>query len=960
MVFPATPLPVKNELLLNGVWTDVTSYTRGPDGLGGVTITRGYSGEQASLSPGTCAFTLDNTDNRFSNRNPTSPYYRLLGRNTQFRNSIDTGVVSARYLDASVGRAYDGATIWTADKGSLDIVGDIDIQTDLEAEDWRGRRGLVFASKYLISGNQRSWSFNCDPDGYLTFVWSIDGTSTAGSLLSARCPTPINPAGRISLRVQMDVNNGSGGWTCSFYQASAIAGPYTLIDFATGTGTTSIFSSSARIEIGTVNNAAGWNGTFGVGLGDADPFVGKIYRVAIRNGIGGTVVADMNPGAQAAGATTWVDTAGTPNTWTTVASAFLSSGDYRFWGELPSLPRQADTTVTDLTVPTMAVDIISRLTQGNSNLPLRSPVFLNLSQYPWDGYWPMEDGFSAASAAAYVGLPGRIVAADFETQQSDFLGSAGALSFSDDTGYASGTCAASSGTPTVQTNLFYFKFNSPPSTSTSVTFMNWYLQGGTAYRATFACNNTSYTISITDVYGNSLASVASVFGGVLPGSWVAMRLKFSNSGSTITWEWAWYQVGTGVPVGTSGTFTGTMARSKSWISWPYTGKTGLAIAHVCMGETDLSFTGSDFLNSTNAYDGEQWDVRARRLAALQGVPFFLRGVQLRDNSTFMVKEMGAQPLLAIVPLLQQCAQVAGGDLYAPRDKFGLSIASWEIEINRTAGAQPQFDYSLNHLAGTISPDPDDFLIENDVTLSQPDGQQFRYAKTTGSLNTQDPQANLDAVGDYPVVDAVATTNSDDLELFTRRRVLFGTWDEDRYPQVELDLTRAPFVASPALTSAAAWLDLTRAFSIVNPGAWLAVNQIDLRVAGYTETLGQYQRTLAFNTRPYGPWKTGIWGSSAFTTSSLWGAESTYLKTGVSSTATSITIETPDVYEVWLPFAGNFQIEIAGERMTVTAVAARTGTGPYDYVLTVTRSVNGVVKSLNSNEPVTVVNQGRWT
>src|SRR3954471_7869310 len=99
MAFPRDPLPIKQELLINGVWTDITSSTRNSDN---VNITRGFSSEQANLSSSQATFTLNNRDGKFSNRNPTSPYYRQIGRNTQYRVSVTELTNFIHFRDYSV------------------------------------------------------------------------------------------------------------------------------------------------------------------------------------------------------------------------------------------------------------------------------------------------------------------------------------------------------------------------------------------------------------------------------------------------------------------------------------------------------------------------------------------------------------------------------------------------------------------------------------------------------------------------------------------------------------------------------------------------------------------------------------------------------------------------------------------------------------------------------------------
>jgi hypothetical protein len=956
MSFPATPLPIVQQLLIDGTWTDITSDTRAANQI---TITRGYSGEQFSLSAGNAQFTLNNRDGKYTNRNPTSPYYRQLGRNTQYRTGVDTGVVSARFLDAlDLGtNAYDGSVIWTADKAGLDIVGDIDVAVDVDPIDWRGRKGHIFASKYLIAGNQRSWVFLVDPFGYLNFIWSTDGTAAAR--LFAICPTPVNPTGRVQYRVQLDVNNGAGGWTATFYvgDGTGINGTYTSIGTVSGTGTTSIFSSSARVEVGDANNAAGWAATFTSGT-DADPFVGKFYGCQIRNSLGGTIVATMRADSRTAGDTTWTDSV--PNTWTVEGSTYLESIDFRFWGEVPSLPNRWDISGSDIYIPIRAADIVQRLTSGNNSKPLKSPVFRNLSQFAWDGYWPMEQAAGASLVSAYVGHSNGKVSADFTGQPTTFPGSAGALTFSADNGFASGIANSSSGTPATTTFLVYFKFNTAPPSATLCPIIQFYPLGGTAGRITFYANNAGYQMIIIAPDGTALAtSNPGGYGGAgyAPTIWTAMRVKLSSSGGTINYEWAWYQVNGLSPIGLSGSYSGTMGRPYAWRTESFTGKSGLNLAHAAMGSFDFDFTSAAFIDSTNAFDGEQWDVRARRLAGEQGQQVFLEGAQDLHGASAFVHTMGPQSLSPFVALLQECADVAGGILYAPRDKLGLTIRSWEQMANQSG---PQLDYAQNHLSGALEPEPDDFLLENDVTLTSPDGSSFRYVKMTGSLNVNDPATDPDGVGTYDVAGTINLSDPTDLPQFTMRRVSFGTIDEARFPQVQVQMERAPFLASATLTAFCRRMDLGRAFSIINPPAWLPPGSIDLMVSGYVEILGGQTNTLTWNTRPQKAWRSGIWASTARPSTSLWGAKATTLKTTVTSTATSLTFTTADGREKWSTTAEPYDVEIAGERITVTSMAARTGTGPYDQIATVTRSVNGVVKALAATEPVTLVNAGRWS
>lgn len=79
------------ELLIDGIWTNITSRAMTRGGNGNVSISRGQSGEGASTGPASCRMELNNRDGLFSTRNPTSPYYGKLSRNQPLRVSVPSG-----------------------------------------------------------------------------------------------------------------------------------------------------------------------------------------------------------------------------------------------------------------------------------------------------------------------------------------------------------------------------------------------------------------------------------------------------------------------------------------------------------------------------------------------------------------------------------------------------------------------------------------------------------------------------------------------------------------------------------------------------------------------------------------------------------------------------------------------------------------------------------------------------
>lgn len=912
MAFPADPLPIRQEMMIGGVWTDVTARTRND---ADVVITRGSSSEQASLSAGQCRFTLNNRDRYFSNRSPQSVNYGQIGRNAPFRTSIvedDPFMKLADYSDAD--GFYDQAHAWTSDKAVLDIVGDIDVRWDVEPDHWRGGEGFMLGGKYEPAGNQRSWAVFITPTGNVRITWSTDGT--AAGRVTTTSTAAIPDAGRTAVRVTVDVNNGAGGNTVTFYTSDTIGGSWTILGAAVvNTGTTSIFSSSALLEVGTAAGAQGRGSSALFVNPVVNPFVGRIYGFELRSGIGGTLVADFDPTGRTPGDTTWSDGLGTPNTWTLEASAEITDANYRFWGEVPKLPQRWDPSGADVYSPAVAADLFRRLGQGSK--PLDSAMFRNLTKSTLSGYWPGEDGSEATALSAYVGSTGKVFDGRFGSTDG-FLGTAGSLTFSSDSGTASGSGVAGLSVTGTAYVLFSFKLPAVPGGSRSV--MDFYYTGATA-RANITVTATTYTLTIYDSDGVSLATSNTAFGsGGEPNQWIAMRLRLVQNGGNVDWDWGWYAAGDDILFGVSGSYAGTVGRPRSWASPAWTDKSGAELAHIVLAREDIGFATFDFVNSVNGWTGETVSERFARLCQEQGVPYWVVG-RLVDNSGDPVEDtMGPQTVKTFVDLITECVAVDGGFLYGPRDKFGIALRMRRSIYNRAALA---LDYSLNHLSGEFLPDEDDVSIRNDVTATRDGGGSARVVQTDGPLNVNDPADDPDGVGTYDTRIVRNVETDARLPAMAQQEKHLGTWDELRYPRVEVELARAPYLASAALTRGVRDTDLGDAVSIANLPAWMPPGGVDLMVRGYTETLRNRGHMFRWNTTPYGPYVVAELESASepvrldATNSALAGA--------VSDSATTLVVKTPTGAR-WRrssgAVAGTYPLTAAlgGEEVSVTAVA----------------------------------------
>lgn len=88
VTFPATQLTIRVELLLGGVWVDVSNRVLYEHRLA---VERGRRPNQRRSTAATLRLTFRNADQRFSPRNPAGPYFGLLRQNTPIRVYVNPG-----------------------------------------------------------------------------------------------------------------------------------------------------------------------------------------------------------------------------------------------------------------------------------------------------------------------------------------------------------------------------------------------------------------------------------------------------------------------------------------------------------------------------------------------------------------------------------------------------------------------------------------------------------------------------------------------------------------------------------------------------------------------------------------------------------------------------------------------------------------------------------------------------
>lgn len=913
MVFPQTPLDVRTDLQTGGVWTDITTdvYHRDP-----ITITRGSADEASSTEPSSCSLTLNNRLGKYSPRNPLSPYYGDIGRNTPVRVSVK-GPESYLQLE---GNASSYAR--TPDTAALDIVGDIDLRVEASV-DWYASGAHPLIAKWISATNQRSYMLRLE-NGFLALWWSTDGAAT----FLATQPLPILPR-RAAVRATLDVNNGASGFTARHYWAESLDGPWTQI------GNPLIASPVMTIYAGTAPLEIGPPAVSGSVL-----LEGRVHRAEVRSGLGGTVVASPDARALAEGATGWTDSAG--RVWTLGADATISDRAYRFHGEISSWPSRWDVSGNDVWVSVEASGPTRRMGQGKK--PLDSTLRRRIPSDPdLIAYWPMEDG--AEATAAYSPLPGvtPIAMPGFEFGATDSLGGSSALPKAGNPASFRATVPRS----TQQGWQVEFVYNLPlmPALQTEIVRVD--VAGSVMQTAVVYASTAGVRIEAQDAAGDVLAfalysDVAAL--GDFWGKWNRLAVFTALDGSLTRLYVSWRDIAGNARWNARTNFSGIQGAATG-VSGTYgTGAADLTIGHLAVFDIPApspaaaTLPGSTiFTGADDGFNGETTLARLSRLGTEEAAQVALswRG----EDAVTPSERLGPQRPDTLLDLVEEAAETDGGILYERADRIS-SLEYRDRESLYNQAAVLALDYlAEGEVPPPLEPMEDDQRLRNDITVTRVSGGSARSVLESGALSVQPPPSG---VGPYDEAVTLSLYSDGQPQQIASWRLHLGTWNEARYPVIMLWLHAAPHLIDDVLG-----MDIGDRLTIDHLPAWLPPGLVAQHMRGYTEVLGLYDWSLAMNCSPAGPWEVGVRDDTSRGRRDTAGS---VLASSATSSATTLSVTTASGL-LWTTAAGDMPIplQLGGETVSVTAISG--ASNPQTF--TVVRAQNGITKAHTAGTPISL-------
>lgn len=444
-----------------------------------------------------------------------------------------------------------------------------------------------------------------------------------------------------------------------------------------------------------------------------------------------------------------------------------------------------------------------------------------------------------------------------------------------------------------------------PGSATFESIFEWYDSVGRHW--VWKASNLGWAWDIFDGTGTLIDSNSSGFGSASPDSWVRCRMKVSVSGSTLTWEPAWYAQGQSSPFGTTDTFSSTTTGSLTrWninaltynIDANYTSVFGLNNA------TDNIFN-AGVIADFNGHTGETTAERFDRLFNDLNISHAING------STSAAMRMGPQPVATLAEILREIRDTEDGLLFESKSGITPVFNTRAFRYNNSNVFTLDVSAVLTGLPELPEEVTNDLPIHNIVTATNRAGGSVTAEDSSSVMGSQAPPNGR---GEYRQtvnisVEKPSTTLLPEAHWWLKR----GTVNLPAYPQVTV-LASALSPAKLAEIEDPNRVTIGTVIEITNYREYT----IRLYILGYTEIIGTHRRTFVFTCLPDQQFVVGKYDD----TSKRYDLRTSTLNANLNSTDTLVSLNTVSSREQWSSDSTPYNLILAGEVITAWGMSAK--------------------------------------
>lgn len=900
MVFPATALPVRAQLFIAGQWVDFSdsSLIRDP-----IRFRRGVPDEGVRPDPSICNLSLKNRTGDLSPRKPTGQYYGLFGRNTALRIVIDEA-------DDDFNRTSSNG--WG---------------TSSSGHTWATSGGL--ASAYAVSGGSATIAISAVNSARIT---ALNVSLADCDVVATYKPGVVATGAAIQMGTMLRYQDDNNLYQVVLLFNTDSTVQTAIIKRVAGTNTTIGFAS-----LGTYNASSQWRMRAKI--------CGRVLTVRAWDAVNGSEPSTFDTWA-VDNASNAILTAGkigtrmllqTGNTNAlnvTVTTSNLEVVHHRYNGEVPVWPVDWDLSGNDVWSPITAAGLLRRINKNGEEFSalrrtLKSKRFINdftgtsSNRLP-RAYWPLEEetGSTVASSGLPNGTPMRIAGTVDWGSVSTVVGS-DALP---DTMSGSAALTGSVPPPSALTGAWTVAaIFTPPTLTSNWSALTWKVTGA-AFLSFELRLTTGGNLELYGANGSTSTLLASGTFRDLASRPTVVMVKAQTSGADTT-----YVIVTTDTEYTVEFETAAYTAAGSTPGYP----TEVTVTSVAGGASDTAgighvtvwdgyffllsdVAGTDLVAGIQGNNGDQAITRLFRLLDRQEeIPFIYIPGSLDGLVDAESQPLGPQRSGRISEVIDDAIVVDKGLFFEARDENAVIYMARIARYNQTTALALTYG-SSGHVAPPFRPVEDDRDVVNDLTIVREGGASGRYEKRDGALSVDPPP---DGVYRNPRKKTLPLYSDEQPYQHAAWEVNVATWDEARYPAVNVNMARSARDAATVYEQAKR-LDIGGRLTIASPPAWLPPDTVDLHALGLTEQIGGGQRigahawSISAQTVPAGPYTVGVYGSSRYDS-----ANST-LASAINTVATSPLVVTEAGHALWLTGSGfSFDLAIGGERITVTAISS---------------------------------------
>jgi hypothetical protein len=326
--------------------------------------------------------------------------------------------------------------------------------------------------------------------------------------------------------------------------------------------------------------------------------------------------------------------------------------------------------------------------------------------------------------------------------------------------------------------------------------------------------------------------------------------------------------------------------------------------------------------------------RFKRLLTEAGVSWYVIGAS--------TTRMGPQKADKLIDLIKEIAATEDGLVFDGRGILAICLRTRRSRTNQASA----LDLVLaDHVVPPMKERLDNVGVTNQIILEDRSGAVAVAERTTGPMSTAAYPAGIGVYkgGAQPDVN-VNLYDPGELQNAANWYLARGTVPGARWPSVTVEVG----LKSPTIQTAACTVEIGDRITVTGR----TPDVLELQVIGYTMTVGTHTLTITYVCIPGDMFLLGAEDSTTYVLDAY--ASTIITAPAPATTGTSMVVGSPDPDDVWSTTSLPYPIVVAGERMTVTAATAPALTaGTWRQTLTVTRSVNGVVKAQVVGAPVHV-------